>query len=85
MTFAGAIMATDTANKMIMILCPNLRCRAVLQVPELTRGKKVRCGHCGQHFLVPQARRESVPSRPAPAASASTAPAPKENEKKPAD
>ncbi len=40
-------------TKTLIIICPNLRCRAVLQVPESVRGKKVRCGHCGTHFVVP--------------------------------
>jgi hypothetical protein len=39
--------------RLVIIICPNLRCRSVLQVPETVRGKKVRCGHCGTHFVVP--------------------------------
>jgi len=38
----------------ITLICPNLRCTAVLQVPESARGKKVRCGHCGCTLVVPQ-------------------------------
>ncbi len=38
----------------LTILCPNLKCRKVLSVPEETRGKKVRCKHCGTTFLVPR-------------------------------
>lgn len=37
----------------VTLLCPNLRCRAVLQVPESVRGKNVRCGHCATVFSVP--------------------------------
>lgn len=37
----------------VTLLCPNLRCRAVLQVPDGVRGKNVRCGHCGTVFSVP--------------------------------
>jgi hypothetical protein len=37
----------------ITIICPNLMCRSVLQVPEATRGQKVRCGRCGKNFRVP--------------------------------
>jgi LSD1 subclass zinc finger protein len=37
----------------ITLLCPNLKCRAVLQVPEKSRGKRVRCGQCQTAFLVP--------------------------------
>jgi uncharacterized Zn finger protein len=40
----------------VTLLCPNLRCRAVLQVPETVRGKTVRCGHCGTVFAVPPAK-----------------------------
>ncbi|MFQ5462192.1 MAG: hypothetical protein ACE5E5_06140 [Phycisphaerae bacterium] len=37
----------------ITLQCPRLSCRAVLQVPESVRGKRVRCGQCGSTFLVP--------------------------------
>ncbi len=37
----------------VTILCPNLTCRSVLQVPDKARGKKVRCGRCGLTFSVP--------------------------------
>ena len=37
----------------ITLLCPNLRCRAILQVPEKCRGKRVRCGQCGIALAVP--------------------------------
>lgn len=39
----------------ITIICPNLRCRAILQVPDKVRGKKVRCGKCHRNFIVPAA------------------------------
>jgi predicted Zn finger-like uncharacterized protein len=45
----------------VTLLCPNLRCRAVLQVPDQVRGKTVRCGHCGTVFSVPSAK--AAPSR----------------------
>lgn len=41
----------------VIVLCPNLKCRMVLAVPEETRGKKVRCKYCGTTFLVPQKRK----------------------------
>ena len=44
----------------ITLICPNLRCRSILQVPDTTRGRKVRCGNCGKDFLVPE-----NPARPA--------------------
>jgi len=37
----------------ITLLCPNLKCRAVLIVPDLARGKKVVCGKCGTTLAVP--------------------------------
>lgn len=37
----------------ITLFCPHLKCRSILQVPDSTRGKKVRCGQCGTTFLVP--------------------------------
>jgi len=37
----------------VTLLCPNLRCRAILQVPDACRGKKVRCGQCGITLAVP--------------------------------
>jgi hypothetical protein len=37
----------------LTIICPNLRCRSVLQVPASVRGQKVRCGKCGKDLLVP--------------------------------
>ena len=37
----------------VTIICPNLRCRSLLQVPDNTRGKRVRCGRCGKDFLIP--------------------------------
>lgn len=40
----------------VTLLCPNLKCRTVLQVPEMVRGKHVRCSHCGATLLVPAAK-----------------------------
>ena len=37
----------------VTLFCPNLKCRSILQVPDNTRGKKVRCGQCGTTFIVP--------------------------------
>jgi hypothetical protein len=37
----------------VTLLCPNLRCRAILQVPDTCRGRKVRCGQCGITLTVP--------------------------------
>ena len=37
----------------IRIMCPNLRCRAVLAVPAEARGRMVRCRSCGTSIKVP--------------------------------
>ena len=49
----------------ITLICPNLRCRSILQVPESTRGRKVRCGNCGKDFLVPEVSARPVRNPPA--------------------
>lgn len=55
----------------VTVICPNLRCRSVLQVPEETRGKRVRCGRCGKNFRVPEKigrGQASTPDKPEKAA-----------------
>lgn len=37
----------------VRMLCPNLRCRAVLAVPGVARGQVVRCRKCGTRVKVP--------------------------------
>jgi len=37
----------------IRILCPNLKCRALLAVPTAARGKSVRCRSCGTRVRIP--------------------------------
>jgi hypothetical protein len=39
------------------IICPNLRCRKILSVPDEVRGKLVKCQHCQTMFRVPESRR----------------------------
>lgn len=49
----------------ITVLCPKLSCRAILRVPEVARGQKVRCCGCGTVFLVPQkkpGRKDAAPA-----------------------
>ncbi len=48
-------------QKMVRIMCPNLTCRKVLSIPELARGKTVRCKSCGTNIRVPDAK----PTEPA--------------------
>jgi hypothetical protein len=39
----------------VLLICPNLRCRKVLAVPDEVRAKMVKCQHCSQTFRVPDA------------------------------
>lgn len=38
----------------VQLLCPNLRCRKFLSVPDDVRGKLVKCQHCQTMFRVPE-------------------------------
>lgn len=40
----------------VQMICPNLRCRKFLSVPEETRGKLVKCQHCQSMLRVPEAK-----------------------------
>ncbi len=40
----------------VQMICPNLRCRKMLTVPEDVRGKLVKCQHCQTMFRVLDAR-----------------------------
>jgi hypothetical protein len=53
------------------LICPNLRCRKILSVPDEVRGKVVKCQPCQTMFRVPA----STPARVG--AGAASAPAPK--------
>ncbi len=37
----------------LQMVCPNLRCRKLLSVPAIARGRKVRCKHCSMRISVP--------------------------------
>ena len=37
----------------VQILCPNLRCRKMLSVPDEVRGKNVMCQYCKTTLRVP--------------------------------
>ncbi len=39
------------------LICPNLRCRKILSVPDEVRGKLVKCQHCQTTFRVPENKR----------------------------
>jgi hypothetical protein len=38
----------------LQMMCPNLRCRKILSVPDTVRGKLVKCQHCQTSFRVPE-------------------------------
>ena len=42
------------------LICPNLRCRKILSVPDEVRGKLVKCQHCQTMFRVPEAKRPAA-------------------------
>lgn len=53
----------------IRVICPSLKCRAILSVPYKTRGQDVRCCVCGMRIRVPGTpRQESSPASEAPSA-----------------
>lgn len=46
----------------IRIMCPNMKCRTLLSVPAIARGKSIRCGKCGNTMRVPAAPRPMTPT-----------------------
>jgi hypothetical protein len=49
----------------VQLICPNLRCRKILSVPDEVRGKLVKCQHCQTMFRVPQPRPQPAIAGPA--------------------
>ncbi len=47
------------------VMCPNLRCRKILSVPDDARGKVVKCQACQSLLRVPDAK-PPAPTTPAP-------------------
>ena len=45
--------------KMVRIMCPNLTCRKVLSIPDVARGKTVRCKSCGTNIRIPANKPET--------------------------
>lgn len=56
-------MGCEIDGMPVTVLCPNLRCRAKLCVPDRVRGKRVRCPQCSITFQIPDA---PAPKKPAP-------------------
>ena len=46
------------------LICPNLRCRKILSVPEGMRGKLVKCQHCQTSFRVPPSKQVATSTIP---------------------
>jgi hypothetical protein len=45
----------------VQLICPSLRCRKILSVPDDVRGKLVKCQHCQSMFRVPD-RKQGGPA-----------------------
>ncbi|MCC6240089.1 MAG: hypothetical protein IT448_07320 [Phycisphaerales bacterium] len=45
----------------VQIICPNLRCRKILSVPDEVRGKLVKCQYCQTTFRVPIDKKAPAP------------------------
>jgi LSD1 subclass zinc finger protein len=43
------------ASMPVKMICPNLKCRKILSVPDEVRGKQVKCQYCQTTFRVPSA------------------------------
>ena len=42
----------------VQLLCPNLKCRKILSVPDEVRGKLVKCQYCQTMLRVPAHKAE---------------------------
>ena len=42
----------------VQLICPNLRCRKFLSVPDEVRGKLVKCQSCQTLFRVPESAKK---------------------------
>jgi LSD1 subclass zinc finger protein len=42
----------------VQIICPNLKCRKILSVPEDFRGKQVKCQNCQTVLRVPSGQKQ---------------------------
>jgi len=62
------------ANGVVRIMCPNLRCRAVLAVPPEARGRLVRCRNCGMSIKIPAKGAGGPKAAPAPDAASTEEP-----------
>lgn len=50
------------ASDVVRMVCPNLKCRAILTAPVTARGKVVRCRQCGSKVNIPSTPMPAKPS-----------------------
>ena len=50
----------------IRVICPNLKCRAILSAPEHARGRNVRCRMCGMKVRIPSTAKVKTETSAAP-------------------
>ena len=51
----------------VPLMCPNLKCKKILSVPDEVRGKLVKCQQCQTMFRVPEGKKPApVPAAEAP-------------------
>jgi LSD1 subclass zinc finger protein len=55
---------TAEASMPATIVCPNLKCRKILSVPDELRGKSVKCQHCQTVLRVPDPTPPTPPTKP---------------------
>ena len=48
----------------VPLMCPNLKCRKILSVPDDVRGKLVKCQQCSTMFRVPEAKKPTDTAAP---------------------
>lgn len=58
-------LGRPTMADAVRVICPNLRCRAILSVPMHARGKTVRCRQCGMRVRIPAPSGGSPAPKPA--------------------
>ena len=44
----------------VQLICPNLKCRKILAVPDEYRGKSVKCQYCQTVLRVPEASKPTL-------------------------
>lgn len=44
----------------VQLICPNLKCRKILSVPEEVRGKLVKCQYCQTMLRVPPPKPDTI-------------------------